>query len=68
MSITVYHREIKNEMIERFIENMLDADLEFFASELSQLGFRNMQEIEQAVARAIKVCQASSIPVRSNFR
>jgi len=68
MNITVYQQDIKNEIIERFIENMLDTNLKFFASELRQFGFGDMQEIEQAVKRAIRVCQATSTPVRSNFR
>ncbi len=67
MNITVYHRKIRNDYIERFLENAREIELKFFASGLSSYGLLNM-ELEKAVERAMKICRAASISVQDNFK
>lgn len=69
MSMTIYHNHLRNELLDRLLENLLDAELEYTASELFvSLGLIDPYKIDAAVARAIQICQTASIPVRNNFK
>lgn len=68
MKIVVYDQNIKNKALDQFYEIVADSELKFFASEMLLFGFNDMEQIEQAVERAIKICKSASIPVRKNFK
>lgn len=68
MEIAIFNQKYSNDIIEQFEENILDAELKFYASDMLLYGFNNMKEIDDAIERAIQICHTASIPIRSNFK
>lgn len=68
MEITIFNQNNHNDVIDQFEEILLDTELKFFASEMLLYGFNNMQEIDDAVERAMQICLTASIPLRKNFK
>ena len=68
MEIEIFNQNYTNDIIDQFQEIMLNEELKFFASDMLSYGFNNMQEIDEAIVRAIQICQTASIPLRKNFK
>ena len=68
MEIKIFNQNYNNEVIEHFQDTMNDSELKFLASEMLKDGFNNMEEINDAINRAIQICRTASIPLRSNFK
>jgi len=68
MEVTILNQNNHFDSIDWFEEVMIDADLKYFASDMLLYGFNNMHEIDEAVERAMQICQTAAIPVRNNFK
>jgi len=66
--VIIYKEQLSMSSGDHFFERLLERDLKLLASELIQYGFEDMSEIDTAVERAMKICVAAAIPIRSNFK
>lgn len=68
MNITIYRDNSRNNGVQSFIESILDLDLKYLASDLTNYGFNQKTELTEAVQRAIAICGTAEISVRRNFK
>lgn len=68
MNIRTYYHHIAHRDLERLIESLEEADLDFFASEFVQTGMMSREEMQKAVLRSVNICRAADIPVQRNFK
>lgn len=68
MSIIYYRDNSSNEVIQQFLESVLDLELKYLASDLTDYGFCLSNELTEAVDRAICICRTAEISIRENFK
>lgn len=68
MNITFYRDDSSKEILQEFLESVLDLDLKYLASDLTGYGFTLSNDLTEAVERAICVCRTAEISVRENFK
>lgn len=68
MEIAVYNYTFRNEVLQRLQESIMDRELHYFASELTELGVMENDDMLQAINRAMQICRTNGIPVRAHFK
>jgi len=68
MNITIYKDDYSNEVIKQFLESVLDLDLKYLASDLTNYGFSLSNDLDEAVERAIGICRTAEVSIRQNFK
>lgn len=67
MHLVVYEKR-SSDAIDDFSKAVTDTELRYYASSLMELGIGSIDEIHGAIGRAMQICNALHVPVRSHFK
>lgn len=67
MNLLIYGQK-QGQSLDDFLTALTDVELCFYASSLLDMGFQNMNEVYDAIGRAMKFFNALHIPSKAHFK